>query len=114
MKSIIASGLLLGLAHGAAIAGPYANIEANSGWAGTNYGGTAIDTHLGLEGDNWYIQGGPSIVSPDGGDSTVELSGKAGGSISLTEDLGAYGEVSFITGEFDNGYGTKVGLKYNF
>ena len=114
MKSIIASGLLLGMAHGAAIAGPYANIEANSGWTGTDYGGTVVDTHVGFEGDNWYLQGGPSIVSPDGGDSTVELSGKAGGSVSLTENLGAYGEVSFITGDDDNGYGTKVGIKYNF
>ncbi len=114
MKSIIASGLLLGMAHGAAIAGPYANIEANSGWAGTNYGGTVVDTHLGLEGDNWYLQGGPSIVSPDGGDSTVELSGKAGGSVGLSEDLSLYGEVSFITGEDDNNYGTKVGFTYDF
>ena len=34
MKSIIASGLLLGMAHGAAIAGPYANVEANSSYTG--------------------------------------------------------------------------------
>ena len=114
MKSIIAAGLLLGMAHGAAIAGPYVNVEANSGWSGTNYGGTAIDNHVGIEGDGWYLQGGPSIVSPDGGDSTVELSGKAGGSVGLSEDLSLYGEVSFITGEDDNNYGTKVGVKYTF
>tara|TARA_A100001234_G_scaffold76428_1_gene67615 strand:- start:25 stop:369 length:345 start_codon:yes stop_codon:yes gene_type:complete len=114
MKSIIAAGLLLGMAHGAAIAGPYVNIEANSGWSGTNYGGSVIDNHVGIEGDGWYLQGGPSIVSPDGGDSTVELSGKAGGSVGLSEDLSLYGEVSFITGEDDNGYGTKVGVKYTF
>ena len=114
MKSIIASGLLLGMAHGAAIAGPYANIEANQGYSGGEYQSTGVDVHAGIEGDGWYVQGGPSIVSPDGGDSTVELSGKAGGSVSLTENLGAYGEVSFITGEDDNGYGTKVGIKYNF
>tara|TARA_Y100001937_G_scaffold54582_1_gene75266 strand:- start:509 stop:853 length:345 start_codon:yes stop_codon:yes gene_type:complete len=114
MKSIIASGLLLGMAHGAAIAGPYANIEANSGWSGTDYGGTVIDNHVGFEGDGWYLQGGPSIVSPDGGDSTVELSGKAGGSYSVNDALSVYGEVSFITGDDDNGYGTKVGAKYKF
>ena len=114
MKSIIAAGLLLGMAHGAAIAGPYVNIEANSGWSGTNYGGSVIDNHVGIEGDGWYLQGGPSIVSPDGGDSTVELSGKAGGSVGLSEDLSLYGEVSFITGEDDNNYGTKVGVKYTF
>ena len=115
MKSIIAAGFLLGMAHGAAIAGPYVNVEANSGWSGTDYGGTIIDNHVGFEGNGWYIQGGPSIVSPDGGgDSTVELSGKAGGSTNLSEDVSLYGEVSVITGEDANGYGTKVGLKYTF
>lgn len=113
MKSILASGLLLSFAN-AAIAGPYVNIEANSGWAGSSYGGSVIDNHIGYEGDNWYIQGGPSIVSPDGGDSEVELSGKVGGSVPLSEKLNAYGELSFITGDVDNGYGTKVGVKYSF
>ena len=113
MKKIIA--ILSAAALGApAIAGPYANVEANSGWSGTNYGGTVIDNHLGYEGDNWYIQGGPSIIAPDAGDSTVELSGKAGGGVPLTENLSAYGEVSFITGDDNNGYGTKLGVKYNF
>jgi hypothetical protein len=113
MKKIIA--ILSAAALGApAIAGPYVNVEANSGWSGTDYGGTVIDNHVGYEGDYWYIQGGPSIVSPDGGDSEVELSGKAGGSVPLTDKLGAYGEVSFITGEDNNNYGTKVGLKYSF
>ena len=74
MKSIIASGLLLGMAHGAAIAGPYVNVEANSGWAGSEYGGTSIDNHIGYEGKNWSIQGGPTIVAPDGGEAEVELS----------------------------------------
>ena len=113
MKKIIA--ILSAAALGApAIAGPYVNVEANSGWSGTNYGGTVIDNHVGFERDNWYIQAGPSIVSPDGGDSTVELSGKAGGGVPLTDKLGAYGEVSFMTGEDNNGYGTKLGLKYSF
>jgi len=113
MKSIIATGILLGFGT-AAVAGPYVNIEANSGWSGTDYGGTAIDNHVGYEGDGWYIQGGPSIIAPDGGESTVELSGKAGGYVPLSAKLGAYGEVSFITGDGNNGYGTKLGVKYNF
>ena len=113
MKKIIA--ILSAAALGApAIAGPYVNVEANSGWSGTDYGGTVIGNHVGYEGDYWYIQGGPSIVSPDGGDSEVELSGKAGGSVPLTEQLDAYGEVSFITGDDNNNYGTKLGLKYKF
>ena len=49
MKSIIAAGFLLGCAHGA-IAGPYANIEANSGYTGSDYTGTATDVHVGYEG----------------------------------------------------------------
>ena len=114
MKSIIASGLLLGMAHGAAIAGPYANIEANSGFFGSSYGGTATDVHVGYEGANWYVQGGPVLLAPDAGEGSVELSGKAGGSYSLTDAVSVYGEVSFVTGEGDNGYGTKVGAKYNF
>ena len=96
------------------LAGPYVNVEANSGWSGTDYSGTVIDNHVGYEGSNWYLQGGPSIVSPDGGDSEVELSGKAGGSVPLGENLGAYGEVSFMTGDNNNGYGTKLGVKYSF
>ncbi len=97
-----------------AFAGPYVNVEANSGWSGTDYSGTVIDNHVGYEGSNWYLQGGPSIVSPDGGDSTVELSGKAGGSVPLSDKLSAYGEVSFITGDDNNNYGSKLGVKYSF
>ena len=114
MKSIIASGLLLGMAHGAAIAGPYANIEANSGFVGSDYGGTVTDVHVGYEGANWYVKGGPALIAPDGGDGDVELSGKAGGSYPVSDALSVYGEVSFITGDDDNGYGAKVGAKYNF
>lgn len=97
-----------------AIAGPYVNIEANSGWAGSDYGGTTIDNHVGIEGSNWYVQGGPTIVVPDGGDAEVELSGKVGGSVNITERLSGYGELSFMTGDDVNGYGSKVGIKYTF
>jgi hypothetical protein len=114
MKSIIASGLLLGMAHGAAIAGPYANIEANSGFFGSNYSGTATDVHVGYEGTNWYVQGGPTLIQPDGTEGDVELSGKAGGSYDVNDALSVYGEVSFITGEYVNSYGTKIGAKYKF
>ena len=63
MKSIIAAGFLLGCAQGA-IAGPYANIEANSGFYGSDYTGTATDVHVGYEGANWYVQGGPALLQP--------------------------------------------------
>ena len=42
MKSIIAAGILLGCAQGA-IAGPYVNVEANTGWTGNDYNSTIID-----------------------------------------------------------------------
>ena len=37
-------------APGAALAGPYVNVEANSGWTGSNYTGTNTDLHVGYEG----------------------------------------------------------------
>ena len=113
MKSIIASGLLLGMAHGAAIAGPYANIESNAGYYGDDYTGAATDVHVGYEGANWYVQGGTTLIQPDGAEATTELSGKAGGSYDLSDALSVYGEVSIITGD-ENGFGTKVGAKYKF
>lgn len=97
-----------------AVAGPYVNVEANSGWSGSNYGGTVIDNHIGYKKDNWYIQAGPSIVTPDGGDSEIELSGKVGGSVDLGDGLSAYGEVSFMTSQDDGNYGTKLGFTYDF
>ena len=111
MKSIIAAGFLLACAP-SAIAGPYANVEANQGYSGGEYQSTGVDVHAGIEGEGWYLQGGPLLVSsPDGGE--VELSGKAGGSVSFGDALSVYGEVSFVTGD-ELGVGTKLGAKYNF
>ena len=109
-------------APGAALAGPYVNVEANSGWTGSDYTGTTTDFHVGYEGAlgesaSYYVQGGASLVSPDGGDSDTVPSGKAGIGVAVTEKLGAYGEVSFLGSgdrDIDRGYGGKVGLKYNF
>ena len=112
MKSIIVAGLLLGSAHGA-IAAPYINVESNAGFAESNYVGVSTDFHVGVEGDNWYVQGGPSVISPDNGDSDVELSGKVGGSVALSDRLSGYGEVSGITGDVIS-YGVKVGAKFTF
>jgi len=104
-----------------AFAGPYANVESNSGYSGSDYSGTTTDIHVGYEGSvgkngSYYVQGGPAIVAVDGEDSTTELSGKAGIGFNVTESLNLYGEVSFITvdGDDDNNYGTKLGLKYSF
>ena len=121
-KSVFAATAALSMSAGAALAGPYVNVEANAGWTGSEYGGAVTDTHVGYEGAlgedaSWYIQGGASFVSPDGGETDVVPSGKAGLGIALTDALGAYGEVSFIGSgddDIDRGYGAKLGVKYSF
>jgi len=112
------------LAPAAALAGPYVNIEANSGFTGSDYTQTQIDNHIGYESSlgtdaSWYIQGGPSVVLPDGADSTTELSGKVGLSVAATDNLNVYGEVAAITqGEMDFDQDlnvcVKLGVKYAF
>ena len=122
IKSVFAATAALSMSAGAALAGPYVNVEANAGWTGSEYGGVVTDTHVGYEGAlgedaSWYVQGGASLVSPDGGETDVVPSGKAGLGVALTEDLGAYGEVSFIGSgddDIDRGYGAKLGVKYTF
>ena len=121
-KSVLAAAAAAPFMATAAFAGPYVNVEANSGWTGSNYGGTGIDTHVGYEGAlgesaSYYVQGGATIKLPDGGSADTVPSGKAGIGVSLTDDLGAYGEVSFVgsgVAGVDRGYGTKFGLKYSF
>jgi len=98
----------------AAFAGPYVNVEANSGYTGHDYSGSVIDNHVGYEGNNWYIQGGPAIVLNDGTESNLEFSGKLGGTAALSDNVDLYGEVSFLTGDYDTSYGTKVGVKWTF
>lgn len=113
MKTLTIFSALLFAAAPAAVAGPYANVEMNSGYSGSDFTGSATDIHVGYEGDNWYVQAGPALLAPDGEDVDVELSGKVGGSYGISEELSAYGEVSFLTGDTAS-YGTKVGLKYSF
>ena len=123
MKSVIAAGLLLGMSHGAAIAGPYANVESNSGYLGNDYQGGVTDVHIGYdnalgERASYYIQGGPAFVFEDGADTETELSGKAGVGVDITDDLNIYGEVSFLTEdrsfEEDLNVGVKAGATYRF
>ena len=116
MKNFIA--ILSAAALGTpALAGPYVNIENNAGFTGSDFNGHATDFHLGYESGNdvgsYYIQAGPTIFAPDGGEEETKLTGKLGGSIQATERVSVYGELS---ASFDdvNDYGTKVGVKYNF
>ena len=122
IKSAFAALAAAPLFAGAAFAGPYVNVEANSGWSGSNYGGTAVDTHVGYEGPvgesaSYYVQGGATVLMPDGGDTKSVPSGKAGVGVALTDALGAYGELSFVgsgVAGVDRSYGAKAGLKYSF
>ncbi len=122
IKSVFAATAALSVSAGAAFAGPYVNVEANSGWTGSDYNSTTTDLHVGYEGElgesaSYYVQGGASVVSPDSGESDTVPSGKAGLGLALTDALGAYGEVSFVgsgDSDIDRGYGGKLGVKYNF
>ena len=88
-------------APSAALAGPYVNVEANSGldWFGLHWYDDRRSS--GLMKHRWccclvcsrWCQLG---VSPDGGETDTVPSGKAGIGAPITEALGAYGEVSFI------------------
>ena len=99
------------------LAGPYVNVENNAGFSGSNFIGHVTDFHLGYEGGNgyssYYVQAGPSIFAPDGGEEETKLTGKLGGSVQATERLSVYGEVA-ATFDDVNDYGTKVGVKYSF
>jgi len=121
IKATLAALAAAPLFAGAAVAGPYVNIEANSGFTGSDYNGTTTDAHIGYAGTagedvSWYVQGGPSLVANDGADTETVFSGKAGASVAATERLSLYGEVSFATGidDADTGYGTKVGATFSF
>jgi len=107
----------LALMAAPAFAKPYVNVEANSGFTGSDYTGTATDFHVGVDGSegaaSWYLQGGPTIVSPDGGEAETILTAKVGGDVGVTEALSVYGEISAAFDDV-NSYGTKAGLKYRF
>ena len=120
IKSVFAATAALSMSAGAAFAGPYVNVESNAGWTGDNYTGATTDVHVGYEGSigaaGYYVQAGPAIVAVDGADTETEFSGKAGLGGPVTDALGIYGELSFLTAEDDDdfGLGGKLGVKYNF
>ncbi len=118
--TIAAAAAAVAFAPAAALAGPYVNVETNAGWTGDDYTGATTDVHVGYEGEvgaaSYYVQAGPAVVAKDGVDTETEFSGKAGLGIPVTDALGVYGEVSFLTADKsdDLGVGGKLGLKYNF
>ena len=106
------------IAGPAAIAGPYANVEANTSFTGSDYEATIIEPHLGYEVEferaSVYFQGGPAIISEQGEEQYTEFSAKVGGDLSVKENVDVYGEISMLTDEGDNNYGVKTGLTYRF
>ena len=124
-KSVIAASAALPLFAGAAVAGPYVNLEANAAYPDGEYSGATTDLHVGYEGAagrvSYYVQGGPAFVHSESADDTeTELSGKVGVSFAATETLGIHGEIAGMTaGEDADGdeivdWGTKVGVKFDF
>ena len=120
IKSVFAATAALSMSAGAALAGPYVNVETNAGWTGDDYVGAVTDIHVGYEGEvgaaSYYVQAGPAVVAVDGVDTETEFSGKAGIGLPVSDAIGVYGEVSFLTAEDDDdfGVGGKLGVKYNF
>ena len=123
MKALLIAGAASFLAA-PAFAGPYVNLENNAGFTGSDFEGSVTETHVGFEAPlgesaGWYIQGGPAFVSPDGEDTTTELSGKVGITAAVNENLGLYAEIAAQTQDeinFDEdlNFGTKIGVKYTF
>lgn len=114
MKALIASTTITLLTAGSsAIAGPYAVVENNGGYTGSDFTGSVTDFHVGYEKGGFYGELGPSWFSPDEGEAEMLLTGKVGGSFPVNEKLAAYGELG-VTFDEVNSYGTKVGVKYSF
>jgi hypothetical protein len=118
--TIAAAAAAIALAPAAALAGPYVNVETNAGWVGDDYTAATTDLHVGYEGEagaaSYYVQAGPAVVAVDGQDTDTQFSGKAGVGVPVTDALGVYGEMSFLTADDDDdfGLGGKLGVKYNF
>ena len=119
-KSVFAASAALFASAGAALAGPYVNVETNAGWVGDDYTAATTDLHVGFEGEagaaSYYVQAGPAIVAVDGEETDTQFSGKAGVGVPVSDAIGVYGEMSFLTADDDDdfGLGGKLGVKYNF
>ena len=119
-KSVFAATAALSMSAGAALAGPYVNVETNAGWVGDDYTAATTDLHVGFEGEagvaSYYVQAGPAIVAVDGEETDTQFSGKVGLGVPVSDAIGVYGELSFLTADNDDdfGVGGKLGAKFNF
>ena len=113
IAALAASPLLL---SGAAVAGPYVNVEASGSYTDGAYTTGTIETVIGYEGETpaglgWYVSGGPTVTHSESTDDfgDVELVGYLGGSYDKF-----YGEISGTTNEDDIDWGAKAGVKFTF
>ena len=118
MKGLPSLAILGALCAVPAHAAPYLNVEANSGWVGSRYVGNTTETALGYElttdALTFYGQAGPAFVSPKDSETTMEFAGKIGVSVAATPDVTFYTELAGITGDDDNAYAGKLGMKWGF
>ena len=120
IKSFFAATALLVATASTAAAGPfYLNGERNDGFVGGIHAGAVNELHVGVKGKlapnvDGYAQGGPAYLQPGVGSGSTEISGKAGASVGISEAIGIYGEVSFMTADDDNNYGVKTGFTVDF
>jgi len=122
MKTILISTAAV-FAAAPVLAGPYVNIESNSGFSAGDYTSTLLENHVGYEGElgesaTWYVQGGPALEFVDGSGTESKVSGKVGANVALSEKLDGYGELAVVSADGwdigDSDLGIKAGLKYTF
>jgi len=123
MKSIITIAALSVLSA-PAFAGPYANVENNAAWIGSDFEVGVTEVHAGYEieaGEDVvvYVQAGPAFIHVEDVDTQTEVSGKIGIIADVSNNFEIYGEVAFLTEdqEFDVdtlSLGTKIGATYRF
>ena len=124
MKSIIAAGVIVGSLSAPAFAGPYANVENNAAWIGSEFEIGVTEVHAGYEieaGEDVaiYVQAGPAFISIENEDLETEISGYIGITADVSESFELYGEVGFLTAdqEFDTdtlSVATEIGATYRF
>ena len=117
IKTLVTVAAMTAITVPAAMAdGFYVNPEYNAGFSGSDFGGGVLDGHVGYETDSgFYIQGGPSILMPDGGEVETGASGKIGATAAMSEKMDIYGELSVAKYDgMDVDYGLKIGGKYKF
>tara|TARA_B100001287_G_scaffold253011_1_gene235366 strand:- start:943 stop:1314 length:372 start_codon:yes stop_codon:yes gene_type:complete len=106
---------------GAAIAGPYVNIEANGSYPDGAYSSGNIEFQVGYEatttnGISWYASVGPTVQHTETADEfgDVEIAAYLGGSKGITDKVGVYGEIYGATNNDDLDLSGKAGLRYTF